>query len=83
MSETKYTGLVFHADGVDKDELMMRLNHYAEELRSQRLEGQSWLASVRTSKTMAHLASAAMVYDQLCAGVNQSIGNAFKGEQED
>lgn len=64
-------GFIFTVDGVNMAALRERLN------------GLDRLGlGDGDAKAMAHLVSAACGYDALCAGVNQSIGNAFKEEGE-
>lgn len=58
---------VFTSDGVERDTLMLRLNALVE---LERYEDAHWLMA------------SAMGYDQLCAGVNESLGNAFKAEAQ-
>ena len=58
---------VFTSDGVERDTLMLRLNALVE---LERYEDAHWLMA------------SAMGYDQLCAGVTESLGNAFKAESQ-
>jgi hypothetical protein len=58
---------VFTSDGVEREALMLRLNALVEQ---EDYEDAHWLMAT------------AMGYDQLCAGVNESLGNAFKAEAQ-
>jgi len=75
---------IFKQDGVDIEQLRKRLNNMQRHLDNPRVPAQKWSKNVSDSKkihvSMASLVAAACGYDALCAGVNQSIGNAFKEE---
>jgi len=77
---------IFKQDGVDIEQLRKRLNNMQRHLDNPRVPAQNWSKNVSDSKkihvSMASLVAAACGYDALCAGVNQSIGNAFKEEAQ-
>jgi len=75
---------IFKKDGIDTEQLRKRLNNMQRHLDNPRVPAQGWSDNVSDTKkihiAMASLVAAACGYDALCAGVNQSIGNAFKEE---
>ena len=68
---------IFKPDGVDIKQLAFILNRW------QLSTGISQKETKNLTLAMASLVAAACGYDALCAGVNQSIGNAFKEEGQD
>ena len=76
--QPKEQAVIFTDDGIDIKALAKSLNYLVHISR-----GKSVQDSKRISIAMASLVAAAGGYDALCAGVNQSIGNAFKEEGQD
>lgn len=66
---------IFKSDGVNIDRLARILNHWHSQTT-----GRSMKEVRNLAVAMASLTAAANGYDALCAGVNRSIGNAFKDE---
>jgi len=70
--------LPFGDNGVDRKELSDRLNVLWAASRGATLEEQETAAKCAAAWTQA-----VNNYDALCAGVNRSIGNAFKDEGQE